>query len=51
VLDHYIVAETVDRDSYLAAFSGTGPLKLGPHSHPSPQSGTFPLILAVTDFS
>ena len=51
VLDHYIVAETVDRDSYLAAFSGTGPLKLRPHSHPSPQSSTFPLILAVTDFS
>ena len=51
VLDKYIVAETVDRDSYLAAFSGTGPLKLRPHSHPSPQWGTFPLILAVTDFS
>jgi murein DD-endopeptidase MepM/ murein hydrolase activator NlpD len=50
VLDRYTVADVVDRDSYLAAFSGTGPLELRPHSRPSPQTNTFPLNLDVIDF-
>lgn len=50
VLDRYTVADIVDRDSYLAAFSGTGPLELRPHSRPSPQTNTFPLNLDVIDF-
>jgi hypothetical protein len=50
VLDRYTVADIVDRDSYLAAFSGTGPLKLRPHSRPAPQTNTLPLNLDVIDF-
>ena len=51
VLGHYTVTGTVDRDSYLAAFSGAGPLRLRPDSSPAPQDGTFPLNLAVNDLS
>ncbi|HWM01845.1 MAG TPA: M23 family metallopeptidase, partial [Actinophytocola sp.] len=50
VLDHYTVSDAVDPASYLAAFAGTGPLRLRTDTTPAAQSGTLPLNLAVTDF-
>jgi hypothetical protein len=49
VLDRYTVSGAVDPASYLAAFTGTGPLQLRGDITPAAQSGTLPLNLAVID--
>ena len=49
VLDRYTVTGAVDPASYLAAFTGTGPLRLRTDTTPVPQSGTLPLNLAVVE--
>ena len=49
VLDRYTVSGAVDAASYLAAFAGTGPLRLRTDTALAPQSGTLPLNLAVID--
>ena len=49
VLDRYTVSGAVDPASYLAAFTGTGPLQLRTDTAPASQSGTLPLNLAVVD--
>jgi Peptidase family M23 len=49
VLDHFAVSGAVDPASYLAAFAGTGPLRLRSDTTPAAQSGTLPLNLAVID--
>jgi hypothetical protein len=49
VLDHYVVSGAVDPASYLAAFTGTGPLRLRGDTTSAAQAGTLPLNLAVID--
>jgi murein DD-endopeptidase MepM/ murein hydrolase activator NlpD len=49
VLDHYTMSGAVDPASYLAAFAGTGPLRLRSDTTPGAQAGTLPLNLAVID--
>ena len=49
VLDRYAVSGAVDPASYLAAFTGTGPLQLRGDTTPGAQAGTLPLNLAVVD--
>jgi hypothetical protein len=49
VLDRYAVSGAVDPASYLAAFAGTGPLRLRSDTAPATQAGTLPLDLAVID--
>jgi hypothetical protein len=49
VLDRYTVSGAVDPPSYLAAFTGTGPLRLRSDTTPAAQAGTLPLNLAVID--
>ena len=49
VVDRYTVSGGVEPASYLAAFTGTGPLRLRTDTTPAPQAGTLPLNLAVID--
>ncbi len=49
VVDRYTVSGAVEPASYLAAFAGTGPLRLRTDTAPVPQSGTLPLNLDVID--
>jgi hypothetical protein len=49
VLDRYTVTGAVDPASYLAAFTGSGPLRLRTDTTPVAQSGTLPLNLAVVE--